>query len=109
MTQDKDLITLQEDARWEPLWKKAKENYSKKYNLALEERIDKLYYDDQKYRAEVDSIINNFGMESPEWKTLMSKMEKQDSINKLEIEKILETEGWPGENSAGRHKNKQIT
>lgn len=102
ITADKDLVTLHNDKRWPKLLKVVKRNKrldDKKHNLKLQKELDLIYYDDQRSRNQIDSVIKRHGTESDEWKSLLAKINLVDSLNEIKVARIFERHGWVGPNS----------
>lgn len=64
--------------------------------------IDEL---DQKYRNQIDETINRFGNNSKEAKELFKNMKTTDSLNLIQVEKILQKYGWLGADKIGSQAN----
>jgi len=64
--------------------------------------IDEL---DQKYRNRIDETISRFGNNSKEAKELFKNMKTTDSLNLIQVEKILNKHGWLGSDKIGSQAN----
>ncbi len=64
--------------------------------------IDEL---DQKYRNKIDETISRFGNNSKEAKELFKNMKTTDSLNLIQVEKILSKYGWVGSDKIGSQAN----
>lgn len=91
---------LHGNPRWNDLLEKVRHNAGK-LNSELIAILDTVQADDQKYRAEVDEIVNKYGPDSKEMKDLWKKLAVVDSINLLKVSKILDQHGWPGTETVG--------
>ncbi|MEO7695835.1 MAG: DUF6624 domain-containing protein [Chryseolinea sp.] len=63
---------------------------------SLTQVLEKVGFNDQHYRSKWDSVQNKFGYNSPEFITLLKKINTQDSINYLIVSEILDRYGWLG-------------
>ncbi|MEN9521636.1 MAG: hypothetical protein RL065_13, partial [Bacteroidota bacterium] len=71
-------------------------------NKPLAAKLDSIYNDDQKYRLQIDSLINKFGLQSNQIHQLILLMNQTDSINLNKVKTILEKYGWLGADSIGK-------
>jgi hypothetical protein len=69
---------------------------------ALLDSIDEV---DQKYREEMDPIVEEFGWDSDEARSLIDRMAQADSSNLVIVERILDEHGWLGPNEIGLNPN----
>ncbi|WP_343623886.1 DUF6624 domain-containing protein [Flavobacterium lindanitolerans] len=60
---------------------------------------------DQKYRNQIDETISRFGNNSKEAKELFKNMKTTDSLNLIQVEKILRKYGWLGADKIGSQAN----
>lgn len=97
-SQDKDLEKLHIDKSWKKYLKQIKGNYTRKYNIQLINQLEQIYFDDQKYRNQIDSVLTRFGNESLQWNSLLKQIEHQDSINEQRVINILNQYRWVGPN-----------
>ncbi len=108
ITTDTDLMTLHNDPRWQSLLEVIKQNKAKaevNYNQPLVHQLDSIYVDDQKYRQMIGGIEKKFGWESPEMKDLWKIISKKDSIDLIQVTKILDQYGWLGPDVIGGQGN----
>ncbi|MBB6369807.1 DUF6624 domain-containing protein [Chryseobacterium shigense] len=106
---DSDLNNLKKDARWNTFMDTAYNNqqsYLKNINNPIAEKIKLIGEKDQEIRLRLDSIRKRDGLNTSDEKELMKQIEKQDSINILEVEKIINDYGWLGPHKIG-YKNNQ--
>lgn len=104
ITTDTDLNILHGDKRWKPLIEKIKQNQEKaeaNLNKSLVASLDKIYTDDQKYRQEIDGIEKKYGPDSKEINDHWKIINEKDSLNLIEVKKILDTYGWAGPDVVG--------
>ncbi|MFK8061265.1 MAG: DUF6624 domain-containing protein [Polaribacter sp.] len=71
----------------------------------LIEVLDTIYLDDQSIRLQFFDDLKKYGQKSDEFRATVIAMNKQDSINIIKIEKILDTYGWLGEDIIGKNGN----
>ena len=108
ITTDPDLNFLHKDPKWKELIaivKKNKEIEEKDLDKPLVAKLEKIYTEDQKYRLEIDGIKEKYGWDSDEMKAHWKLINKKDSINLIEVQKILDTKGWLGKDIIGRQGN----
>lgn len=106
---DNDFRTLKSDKRWSVLVGKAynrQQDYNKKINNPLADRIRLIGIKDQGLRLKLDSVRKKSGLNSVFEKELMLKIKKQDSLNLFELEDIIKNYGWLGPYEIG-YKNNQ--
>ncbi|MCF3108701.1 hypothetical protein LL912_07915 [Niabella sp. CC-SYL272] len=68
---------------------------------SLMDQLAAIDYEDQRYRQEIEPVINAEPMDSAKLKTLFKKIHRADSINLLAIRHILDHEGWPDPKQVG--------
>jgi len=108
ITTDTDLNFLHKDKRWDKLIaivRTNKEIEEKDLDKPLVAKLEKIYIEDQKYRIEIDRIKEKYGWESDEMKAHWKLIHEKDSINLIEVQKILDTKGWLGKDVIGRQGN----
>ncbi len=66
------------------------------YDFDLIERLKILSKKDQKHRLDAIRVEVVKGNESTEYQQIISKMKEQDSLNLIEVEKIINQYGYPG-------------
>lgn len=111
ITNDKDLLSLKTDARWEPLLLKVKANkdfIEKDFDRPLVAQLDSILNDDQKYRHQLDSIETLYGWESPQMNEHWRLINEKDSLNLIKVRNILDTRGWLGPNIIGGSGNSTL-
>lgn len=104
ITVDKDLISLHQDERWNPLLDIIKQNKDKaeaNLNKPLVAQLDSILIDDQKYRKQMKDVEKEFGNDSKEMKTLWKTINEKDSVNLIKVKTILDTYGWLGSDVVG--------
>jgi uncharacterized protein DUF6624 len=74
----------------------------------IKNRLELILVKDQTLRLLLPSINEKFGVNSPEQKYFWSLIDQQDSINELEITKIIDDYGWLGVNKIGEKANQCI-
>jgi len=111
ITTDKDLNSLHNDKRWEPLLEKFKQNKNKaekKLNKLLVVMLDSIYIEDQKYRNQIDAIEKQYGLKSKEMKDHWNIIKEKDSINLIKVKSILDKYGWVGADVVGVEGNSTL-
>jgi hypothetical protein len=67
----------------------------------LTAQLDSILTNDQKYRSMIDDIEAKHGPESSEMKDLWETIQKNDSINSIQVTNILDKYGWLGPDKVG--------
>lgn len=67
----------------------------------IKDTLEQILKDDQVFRIQSDSISKIYGPGSPEADSLDKLQVKNDSINLLNVTKILDTYGWPDTSQIG--------
>ena len=96
---DSSFCSLYTDSRWGNILeieKQKKDIIEKNYNRPLIAKLDTIYYNDQKYRHQLDSIEKIDGIDSKEIDNHWKLIKKIDSINLIEIKLIIDKYGWLG-------------
>ncbi len=109
--QIKKISTRDKNNIWEQLIERAKKENQldeNKINRALVKQLDLLLYKDQEPRIQQENIINKFGVNSREALLQWQLINRQDSLNILEIETILLKYGWLGFDVVGYKGNATI-
>ncbi len=63
--------------------------------------LDTVFYNDQKYRIQLEDTIKKYGSNCIEAEKLWYKIRLIDSLNLLKVENILEKYGWPNAEKVG--------
>ena len=103
-----DLRNLQTDERWAEVISRIKQNRKKTLpdlNYSIVELLDSVYYNDQRFRWQINEIEKEYGWESDKMKTLISNTFLFDSINQVIISNILDKYGWLGTDEIGLEGN----
>lgn len=111
ITTDSDLDFIHNDTRWKELIalvKTNKEIEEKNLDKPLVAKLEKIFTEDQKYRRQINGISEKFGWKSDEMKAHWKIIQNKDSINLIEVEKILDKKGWLGKNVIGRQGNSTL-
>ncbi|RZJ65577.1 MAG: hypothetical protein EOO50_13060 [Flavobacterium sp.] len=99
---DADMANLKNDVRWQNFLENARRNgeISKaKINWPLVEKLERIHSEDQRYRKLISSVETKYGKNSPEIDALWERIKKTDSINLIEVTKIIDEFGWPSRES----------
>jgi hypothetical protein len=104
ITHDSDLNSLHNDSRWASMLaivQKNKDKAEANLNKPLVHQLEEILTDDQEYRGKVDSVRKKYGLQSPEFKTLVKTINAKDSVNLIKVKAILDQYGWPGADIVG--------
>lgn len=105
---DKDLSSLYEIKGWSEILEKVQANldeYEKDFDKPLKEQLEQIYVRDQMLRQLYRDAEEKFGKESDEMKYFWQLVSEQDSLNEIEIIKIIEEKGWVGKSLVGGQAN----
>ncbi len=105
---DTSLVELKNDPRWEKLkdhFLAYRKEVEKDINWELKELLDSIYIEDQKLRQQYPEMSAKYDRDSKEMKTFWKEMGYVDSLNIIEVSKILDTHGWLGKEVVGRQGN----
>ena len=76
-----------------------------KYLVAI---LDTIHQEDQKYREEEQVLEKKFGWESKDVQDIEKIIKEKDSINLIQVEKIIAEYGWLGADIVGEMGNKTL-
>lgn len=108
---DNDLSVLHTDERWNKLIELVKANKEKAevhLDKPLVALLDSIYEEDQKYRQQLAATEEKYGWESEEMKSLWKIIHEKDSLNQLNVKKILDERGWLGADVIGHQGNQTL-
>jgi hypothetical protein len=108
---DSSYFNLHKDPRWEEvtaLVKANKEENEKDLDKPLIKQLDRIYFSDQTYRKQLDSIEEKHGANSPEIKAHWKVIQENDSLNLIQVENTLDTRGWLGRDVIGYRGNSTL-
>jgi hypothetical protein len=101
---DPDLASLHKDERWIPVLKQIETNKEKAeagLDKPLVRQLEKIHKDDQEGRQKINAMGKKYGRDSEEMKELWKDIMIKDSLNLIEVKKILDTRGWLGPDVVG--------
>lgn len=108
MQKDKDLALIHDNVLFkkmvEPLTT-ARLKREEKYNKPLKKQLETIRMKDQMLRQLIGDVEEKFGRDSDEMDYFWSLMNQQDSLNELEVIKIIDEHGWVGRSEVGRSAN----
>ena len=105
ITIDSDLNSLHDDARWKEILAivtKNKEAAEANYIKPVVAILDTVYTEDQRYRMDIVKLIKDSGMSSHIVQERLRLMDEADSVNLVQVTKILDEFGWLGYDKVGR-------
>jgi hypothetical protein len=108
---DKDLLNLHADKRWQNILDRMRLNQLEKGNKidkALEDTLNRIYTNDQSSRLAIDSIQQRFGQDSRQMDSLWEAMSRKDSVNLDLVTDILRRHGWQGPDEVGERASMAI-
>lgn len=104
INQDRDLQSLHTSPKWEILCDtlQARKTFiERNYDHALKERLDSIHYRDQMPRHAYLAALRTVPQDSVLVKTRLVEMQRNDSINQIEVFDILDSYGWPSSEIVG--------
>ncbi|MCH2081880.1 MAG: hypothetical protein MK226_05780 [Saprospiraceae bacterium] len=111
MKKDSDLKSLHDKEGWEKATSIAQANldeYEKDLDKPLMAQLEAIHVKDQTLRQLYREAEEKFGRESEEMKYFWSLVNEQDSLNELEVIKIIDERGWVGKSVVGGKANMTI-
>jgi hypothetical protein len=75
---------------------------------SLTAQLDSILTYDQKYRLMIEEVDAKHGQESAEMKALWKIIEKNDSLNLIQVTNILDKYGWLGADAVGERGNSAL-
>lgn len=108
LKRDKDLTSLHSVKRWQHILEKVQTNldeYEKDFDKPLKEQLEQIYVRDQTLRQLYRDAEEKFGRESEEMNYFWKLVSEQDSLNEIEVIKIIEERGWVGKSLVGGQAN----
>ncbi|WP_224483861.1 DUF6624 domain-containing protein [Robertkochia aurantiaca] len=106
ITTDSDLTALHDDERWEKLIatvKANKDEYEKDLDKPLVAKLDTILASDQGSRRKLREMEKEYGRESEEYLKQYRTTWVTDSLNVIEVTKILDERGWLGPDVIGKN------
>ena len=82
--------------------------YSQSSYKEIKTTLDSVYITDQLLRKQINPIVEEYGWDSEEYKSLSTQIRKQDSINLIIVENIIINNGWLGADDIGEKGNKTL-
>lgn len=104
INQDRDLQSLHTSPKWEILCDtlQARKTFiERNYDHALKERLDSIHYRDQTPRHVYLAALRAVPQDTLLIKTRLVEMQRNDSINQIEVFDILDSYGWPSSEIVG--------
>lgn len=81
------------------------DKYEQNFDKPLKSQLEQIYIKDQTLRQIYTDAEAKFGKESEEMDYFWSLMTEQDSLNEIEIIRIIDREGWVGKTRVGGKAN----
>lgn len=111
LKKDKDLSKLHSTKGWTDLLEKLQakiDEYEKDFDKPLKKQLEQIYDRDQIWRALNPTVVKKFGRDSEQMKYFRNITAEQDSLNLIEVIKIIDERGWVGKNLVGEKGNKAL-
>lgn len=81
------------------------DQYEKDFDKPLKSQLENIYVRDQTLRQLYREAEEKFGRESEEMKYFWQLVNREDSLNELEVMEIIEERGWVGKSLVGGKAN----
>lgn len=108
LASDPDFYALHTDKRWDAILAKVQQNnyisIPEKYRFLLP-KLDSIYVNDQKPRKLSILLEKQYAWNSDAVKNINRLINKNDSINLIQVKSILNTYGWLGADEIGEEGN----
>ena len=111
MKRDKDLRSLHIVTEWDEIVEKVQMNvdeYEKDFDKPLKTKLEQVYIRDQTLRQLYRDAEEKFGKTSEEMDYFWKLINIQDSLNRIEVEKIIEENGWVPTSRVGKQANMSL-
>ncbi|WP_116105604.1 DUF6624 domain-containing protein [Lewinella sp. IMCC34191] len=108
---DENLTTLQHTGAWSPIVAAIEANlaeHEKDYDHELQDRLERIYLEDQVIRQLWEDAEKRFGKRSAEMEYFWETIQRQDSLNELAVIDIIEANGWPASSLVGEKANRTV-
>ncbi len=96
LKKEKKLDPLHADKRWEQLLSDLKPKYPD-----LAEHLNQMFDSTQNHRRQVRPCLDKYGANSPEHKALMQAIAVHDSLDQVEVMRLIDKMGWLGTKDVG--------
>lgn len=111
MMKDEDLKSLRELDGWQDILTIVQANldeYERDFDKPLQKQLEAIYVRDQTLRQLSRMAREKFGRESEEMDYIWNLASREDSINTVEVTKIIDERGWPGTSLVGGKANSAV-
>lgn len=108
VSSESNLKPLYQEEQWQELLNLVKENKEeaeRELDKTLIAILDTIYEEDQSYRMQIDEIESKYGRDSDEMKAHWKIINEKDSLNLIQVKKILDERGWLGPRVVGNKGN----
>ncbi len=111
LQKDSDLDNLHNTKGWKTILVKIKtkiNEYEASLNQPLKKQLEKIYVKDQTLRHLLEDVSKKFGQTSNEYRYFWEVINREDSINLVEVETIIKKYGWVGKSEIGEKANEAL-
>lgn len=111
LLKDSNLVSLHADKRWSEVVTVVEKNrgfQGPKINTEAQKVLGPIYYYDQHYRRQLDSLRKQFGHNSKEVKDHWKIINYYDSINQIKVCQIIDKYGWLSVSEVGQNENEVL-
>lgn len=107
LKKDNDLATLHRDRKWRALMRQIDQKEAN-YDKTLQTTLLTILDSDQGVRQELVEIRDKYGYKTPQMDSIARIVLYTDSLNLIQIKKILDKDGWVGPEIVGKEANNAI-
>ena len=111
ITADTDLNSLHTDARWNPLIAVVQANKDRleaNFDKPLVALLDSIFDEDQTLRRAIGDVEAKYGNDSKEMQEHWRLIIEKDSLNLIQVTRILDERGWLGADVVGGKGNQTL-
>lgn len=108
MQKDSDLKSLHQEKKWNSILAQAQANlveHEKNFDKILQAKLEEIYVRDQTLRLLYPEAEQKFGRGSDEMNYFWSLIAEEDSLNEIEVLRIIDEKGWVGQSLVGGKAN----
>jgi hypothetical protein len=111
ITTDTDLNSLHADARWKPLTELVQANKNRleaNFDKPLVALLDSIFDEDQTLRRALGEVEATYGRDSKEMQEHWHMINEKDSLNLIQVTRLLDERGWLGPDVVGGKGNQTL-
>lgn len=108
---DADLDALKTHSAWQKIIEsvQANQDYNERFfDKKLKTQLENILVKDQMLRGVIDEVEGKYGKDSDQMNYFWDLMQREDSLNTIEVIDIIEKHGWVGQSIVGGQANMAI-